>query len=134
MDIFDSEDVDTGVQLLKAAMAGMPRTQYIRFVPPGWRESPAPWLEALEQTGARLFVERLRPGGQPARRSLSPRGRLRFRPVGERAELIDLPNALDGTLDAHSRSDLADKTPEQVAAARRGVPGLQRRASGGGSR
>ncbi len=38
--------------------------------------------------------------------------------MGERTELIDLlSRALDGTLDAHSRSDLADKTPEQVAAA-----------------
>lgn len=118
MDIFDCEDVDTGVQLLKVATAGMPKTQYIRFVTPGWRESPAPWLEALEQTGARLFVERLRLQWTPGTPIPEPSGRLRFRPVGERVELIDLlTRALDGTLDAHSRSDLADKTPEQVAAA-----------------
>ena len=117
MDIFDTEDVDTGVRLLGAAMAGMPRTPYIRFVPPDWRESGAPWLTALERTGARLFVERLRLEWLPGTPIPEPSGRLRFRPVGERAELVDLlTRVLDGTLDAHSRRDLADRTPQEVAA------------------
>lgn len=118
MDIFDTEDTDTGVQLLRTAMAGMPDTQYIRFVPPDWRASPAPWLEALERTGARLFVERLRLQWSAGTPIPEPSGRLRFRPVGERAELVDLlTRVLDGTLDAHSRRDLEEMTPHQVAAA-----------------
>jgi RimJ/RimL family protein N-acetyltransferase len=118
MDIFDCEDVETGVQLLNAAMAGMPQTQFIRFVPPGWRESRAPWLEALEQTGARLFVERLRLQWSPGTPIPEPTGRLRFREVGDREDLLPLlKRVLEGTLDARSISDLADKTPEQVAAA-----------------
>jgi RimJ/RimL family protein N-acetyltransferase len=118
MDIFDTEDVETGVQLLNAAMAVMPQTQYIRFVPPDWRESPAPWLEALEQTGARLFVERLRLQWNPGTPIPEPTGRLRFRDVDGREDLLPvLTRVLEGTLDAHSVSDLADKTPEQVAAA-----------------
>ena len=57
--------------------------------------------------------------------------------MGERAKLIDLlTHALDRTLDAHGRSDLADKTPEQVATAQYNeeFAATRARASGGGSR
>ncbi len=117
MDILDCDDVDTGVQLLKAAMAGMPKTQYVRFAPPDWRDSPTPWRTALEQTGARLFVERLRLQWNPGTPIPEPSGRLRFRQVGDRDDLLDLLiRVLDGTLDAHSRSDLEQRSAAEVAA------------------
>jgi hypothetical protein len=39
LDVLDTEDVKTGVQLLEAAMVGMPKVQYPRFVPPDWRDA-----------------------------------------------------------------------------------------------
>jgi RimJ/RimL family protein N-acetyltransferase len=117
LDVLDTEDVETGVRLLEAAMVGMPRVQYTRFVSPDWRDAPALWREALERTGATLFVERLRLQWSPGTPIPEPTGRLRFREVGGREDLLALlTRVLDGTLDAHSISDLADKTPAQVAA------------------
>ncbi|WP_117209008.1 GNAT family N-acetyltransferase [Allorhizocola rhizosphaerae] len=118
IDIVDVDDADTGVRLLEAAFAaGMPKKQYIRFVPPDWREGPTPWREALERLGAKLFVERLRLEWRPGTPIPEPTGRLRFREVGGRDELMDLlARVLDGTLDAHSRSDLTSKSAAEVAA------------------
>lgn len=117
MDILDADDVETGVRLLQAALPGMPKRQYTRFVPPDWRDGPTPWREALERTGAKLFVERLRLEWRPGTPIPEPTGRLRFREVGGRDELMDLLiRVLDGTLDAHSRADLEHKSAEAVAA------------------
>jgi hypothetical protein len=76
LDIFDIDDSDAdrrdiGVQLLRAAMAevvppGTRPPEYIRGVPPDWREGEVTRrgvedrMDALERTGASLFVERLR--------------------------------------------------------------------------
>jgi RimJ/RimL family protein N-acetyltransferase len=129
MDIFDLDDespdrVDVGERLLRTAMAAVPRTPlFIRFVPPGWRDDAAvrraveDRMSALERTGARLFVERLRlewrRPGMPA-----PAPRLRFRPAGAADELITLmTDVLTGTLDAHSRADLTRMPAREAAVA-----------------
>jgi len=119
LDVFDLDErahdrVGVGVRLLETAMAAVPaRPEYCRFVPPGWRDDPAARtpveerMAALERTGARLFVERLRLEWRPGTPVPEPRGRLTFRPVGAAEELIRLmADVLDGTLDAHSRADL----------------------------
>jgi hypothetical protein len=135
LDVFDIDDiaqeptrVDIGVGLLQTAMAkalpaGTRPPEYIRFVPPNWRDGGMTRrpvearMAALERTGTRLLVERLRLQWQPGTRVPATSGRLRFRPVGDREELVGLMTlVLDGTLDAHSRSDLARKPAGQVAA------------------
>ncbi|WTK17889.1 GNAT family N-acetyltransferase [Streptomyces sp. NBC_01525] len=147
MDVFDLDDAgaapdgsgagaagpdpfDAGVRLLRAALPAVPadgaRPEYLRFVPPGWRTDPVERravenrMAALERTGARLLVERLRwewtprdaaappdrerdaaaPSG-PARDGLTPPGPVRtptaltptaltFRPPRDREELLTL--------------------------------------------
>jgi len=72
MDIFDIDGgIGDGVQLLETALpavvpAGATPPQYSRFLPAGWRDhqrtrqAAHDRMRALERTGARLFVERLR--------------------------------------------------------------------------
>jgi ribosomal protein S18 acetylase RimI-like enzyme len=110
LDVFDLDEkaydrVDVGVRLLKTAMAEVPaRPEYCRFVPPGWRGDPA----------VRGPVEE-RMSGTPVP---SPRGRLKFRPVGAAEELIRLmADVLGGTLDAHGRADLTRMTAWEAAVA-----------------
>jgi ribosomal protein S18 acetylase RimI-like enzyme len=75
-------------------------------------------MSALELTGARLFVERLRLEWRSGTAVPPPRGRLRFRPVGAAEELIGLmAEVLDGTLDAHGRADLTRMTAREAAVA-----------------
>lgn len=131
MDTFDldataPDAVDVGERLLRTAMpatlgAAHP-PQYLRFVPAGWRDDPAvrrgveARMSALERTGARLFVERLRLEWRAGTPVAAPSGRLRFRPTG-RAEMIALmTRVLDGTLDAHSRADLAARPDAETVA------------------
>ncbi len=127
-DIGESDAVDVGVRLLEAAMAkvvpqgGRP-PEYIRYVPPGWRDDATvrqaveTRVAALERIGARLFVERLRLEWRPGTPIASPTGRLAFRPVADRDELVALMTmVLEGTLDAHSCSDLTRMPPEKAAA------------------
>lgn len=132
MDIFDvddelpeSERVEVGERLLRAALpevvSGHP-PQYLRFVPADWRVDPVAGpavtarMTALERTGARPFVERLRLEWRAGTPVPEPDGRLEFRGT-DRAELVGLmTRVLDGTLDAHSRADLAGKPPARVAA------------------
>ncbi|GAA3819317.1 GNAT family N-acetyltransferase [Sphaerisporangium flaviroseum] len=128
-DLEDPERVDIGVRLLKTAMAevvpqGARPPEYGRYVPPDWRDDPAVLravedrVAALEQTGARLFVERLRYNWRPGTPIPAPTGRLRFRPVAGRDELVALMTlVLDGSMDAHSKDDLTRMSPEQAAAA-----------------
>jgi RimJ/RimL family protein N-acetyltransferase len=132
LDVFDVDDaapdrVDVGARLLGTAMAalvpaGARPPEYLRFAPPNWRETPATRhvvedrMAALERTGARLFVERLGLERLPSTPVPAPTGRLAFRPVGDAEELIGLMTlALDGTLDAHSRADLALMPAREVA-------------------
>lgn len=128
MDIFDVDaDTDDGVLLLKTALlavvpAGATPPEYGRFLPPDWRghqhtrQAAEDRMRALERAGARLFVERLRLEWRPGTPLAGLSGRLTFRPVRDPGELIGLMTlALEGTLDAHSRDDLARMTPGQAA-------------------
>jgi hypothetical protein len=86
--------ISTGVQLLTAALgdivpAGARPPEYIRFVPPDWREH-ASSRQAVEdrmaiagQTGARLLAERFRFEWRPGTPIAPPTGRLAFRPAGK---------------------------------------------------
>lgn len=124
-DLPESERITIGERLLRAAMSevvpGRP-PQYLRCVPADWRADPAAYavvaarMAALERTGARLFVERLRLEWRPGTPVPEPDGRLAFRGT-DRAELVGLmTRVLDGTLDAHSGADLRTKPADQVAA------------------
>ncbi|RAO03687.1 hypothetical protein GAR05_00667 [Micromonospora saelicesensis] len=96
--------------------------EYGRFIPADWRENPDTYrvvrtrMGVLESTGARLTVERLRLEWRPAAGLPTPDRRLAFRPALDTDELVALmTRALDGTLDAHSRTDLAQMSPHEVA-------------------
>ncbi|MEV0618358.1 GNAT family N-acetyltransferase [Nonomuraea sp. NPDC050404] len=132
LDVFDLDDsvpdrVDAGVRLLRTAMAGVVPAgarppAYIRNIPPDWREVVAAEcvvkdrMAALERTGARLFVERLRLEWRPGTPIPGPGGRLAFRPVRDTEEIIHLMTlVLDGTLDAHSRDDLTRMSAREAA-------------------
>jgi len=128
MDIFDIDGgTDDGVQLLKTALAAVVPAdatppEYSRFLPADWRDDQHTRqavhdrMGALERTGAKLFVERLRLEWRPGTPVAGDSGRLIFRPVRSPGELIELMTlVLDGTLDAHSRDDLTRMTPRQAA-------------------
>lgn len=125
--IVDRDRVDIAVRLLRTAMAevvpaGTRPPEYIRYVPPDWRDEEAARCRvedrmlALERTGARLLVERLRFEWRPGTPIPGPRGRLVFRPVRDTGEILGLmTRVLDGTLDAHSRDDLTRMSPREAA-------------------
>jgi RimJ/RimL family protein N-acetyltransferase len=132
LDIFDLDDStddlgDVGVRLLRAAMAevvpaGTRPPEYYRLVPSDWREDGVSRrvvedrMDALERTGARLSVERLRFQWSPGTPIPEPSGRLVFRPVRDTEEILTLMTlALDGTLDAHSRDDLTRMSAREAA-------------------
>lgn len=134
LDVLDIDDgssaplrVDIGAQMLRTAIgATMPNgvhpPDYVRFIPPDWRESVVASRVVLdrmaiaERTGARLFVERLRLEWRPGTSIQAPSQRLMFRPVKDEEELLGLMTAaLDGTLDAHSRADLRQMSPREAA-------------------
>ncbi|MFI7131539.1 GNAT family N-acetyltransferase [Nonomuraea sp. NPDC050153] len=129
LDILDLDDnrVDIGVRLLRSAMAevvpaGARPPEYIRMVPPDWREGGVTRrvvedrMLALERSGARLLVERLRLEWRPGTPIPEPTGRLAFRPVRDTEEILALmTEVLDGTLDAHSNADLTRMSPREAA-------------------
>jgi len=134
LDVFDIDDssadrdrVEVGLRLLRTAMAevvpgGTRPPEYIRSVPPDWREGAVTRrvvedrMVALERTGARLFVERLRLEWRPGTPIPEPRGRLMFRPVRDTEEILALmTQVLDGTLDAHSSDDLSRMSAREAA-------------------
>ena len=129
LDVFDlaggPEATDVGVHLLKTAMAEVGATPpYVRFVGPRWREDPEERREvedrmsALERTGARLFVERLRLEWRRGAPVPEEGGRLVFRPADDAGELIALmAEVLEGTLDAYSREGLTRRSAREAAAA-----------------
>ncbi|MFI6350166.1 GNAT family N-acetyltransferase [Streptomyces sp. NPDC050560] len=122
------ERLEAGERLLRTALAatvaeGAPPPEYGRYVPSDWGEHPETAgpvrdrMTVLERTGARLFVERLRLEWRPGTPLPAPSGRLRFRPVHGRAELLSLmTSVLDGTLDAHGRADLTRMSAPAAAA------------------
>ncbi|MEU8393968.1 GNAT family N-acetyltransferase [Nonomuraea sp. NPDC048892] len=134
LDVFDLDDsdgdgIDVGARLLRTAMAevfpqGARPPEYIRMVPPDWRETPAARrvvedrMTTLEQLGAALLVERLRLEWRPGTPVPEQSGRLAFRPVRDTEEMISLMiSVLDGTLDAHSRDELSRMSAREAAVA-----------------
>jgi RimJ/RimL family protein N-acetyltransferase len=134
LDVFDIDDssgdrerVDIGVRLLRTAIAEVVPANtrppgYIRVVPSDWREDGVAGrvvedrMLALERTGARLFVERLRFQWRPGIPVPGATGRLVFRPVRSTGEILGLmTQVLDGTLDAHSREDLTRMSAREAA-------------------
>jgi RimJ/RimL family protein N-acetyltransferase len=136
LDILDVEEHDRDVaidrvgvimSLLSAASAevfptGAGKPDYSRFVRPDWRQHEATALgvadrmTALERSGARLLVERLRFVWHPGVPIAPPSGRLAFRPPRDADELLELMTiALEGTLDAHSRHDLTQMSARDAA-------------------
>jgi RimJ/RimL family protein N-acetyltransferase len=128
MDIFDFDgDFGDGVRLLTTALravvpAGATPPEYGRFLPPDWRDhremrqAVDARMRALERTGAKLFVERLRLEWRPGTPIAQLSGRLAFRPVDNPGELIELMTlVLEGTLDAHGRDSLTRMTPSEAA-------------------
>lgn len=126
-DLEESDRVKLLERLLRTAVARvLPRCgtppDHVRFTPADWRSDPATArpvlnrLAALELAGARPLVERLRLEWLPGSPVRPPSDRLRFRPVRDAEELLGLmTRVLDGTLDAHSRANLARMSPRQEA-------------------
>ncbi|MFB7229545.1 GNAT family N-acetyltransferase [Streptomyces fimicarius] len=135
LDFFDLDDalpaperVEIGVRLLETATgavvpAGARRPEYGRFVPPDWREDPVARevvgarIAAAEATGARMLVERLRLEWRAGTPVPEDSGRLVFRPVTGREDLLALMTpVMEGTLDAHGQEDLASGLDSRAAA------------------
>ncbi|GGY52936.1 GNAT family N-acetyltransferase [Streptomyces tanashiensis] len=135
LDFFDldpelsaDERAEVGLRLLETATAavipaGVPRPEFGRFMPADWREVPETrsllesLFSVLERTGARPLVERLRLEWRPGTPVPEPKGRLDFRPVRDREDLLALMTpVMEGTLDAHGQADLASGLSAREAA------------------
>lgn len=113
------QQVDLGTRLLIAAHEKMRneeggRPDYHLFLPPGWRRSPTvrtaaeARLQTAQNAGLIPFVERFSYNWLAERDGLPARsGRLDFRPVDDAQMLAVLRQLLAGTLDVHSRRDVA---------------------------
>ncbi|MEV5682422.1 GNAT family N-acetyltransferase [Streptomyces sp. NPDC052164] len=135
LDFFDLDDTlpepergEIGERLLETATAavlpkGAARPEYGRFVPPDWHEDPAARdvvearVRVMERTGARMLVERLRLEWRAGTPVPADSGRLVFRQVSGREDLVALMTpVMAGTLDAHGRADLASGLSAREAA------------------
>ncbi|MFE9365907.1 GNAT family N-acetyltransferase [Streptomyces sp. NPDC006978] len=135
LDFFDLDDPlpepergAIGLELVERATAavvpaGNARPEYGRYLPPDWREDPASRevvearIRVMEATGARLLVERLRLEWRAGTPVPEDSGRLVFRPVNGREDLLALMTpVMEGTLDAHGRQDLASGLSAREAA------------------
>ncbi|MFJ3901431.1 GNAT family N-acetyltransferase [Streptomyces sp. NPDC090025] len=135
LDFFDldpalpaDEAAEIGLRLFETAAAevlpaGTPRPEYHRFMPADWHEVPETralhetLFGVLAATGARPLVERLRLEWLPGTPVPEPTGRLVFRPVADREDLLALMTpVMEGTLDAHGRADLAGGLSPREAA------------------
>jgi len=129
VDVSNAPDrIDIGVRLLRAALGEIVTApavppEYVRFVPPGWREQAGSRHEIddlmaiVSQAGAHPLAERYRFEWRPGTPVPGPTGRLVFRPASSDREVIDLMTlAMEGTLDAHGRRDLARMPPREAAA------------------
>ncbi|WP_254705956.1 GNAT family N-acetyltransferase [Streptomyces vilmorinianum] len=127
----EPERAEIGLRLLETATAAVvpagaeraARPEFGRFLPADWREVPETreQLETLfgvlERSGARPLVERLRLEWRPGTPVPEPKGRLAFRPVRDREDLVALMTpVMEGTLDAHSQADLASGLSAREAA------------------
>ncbi|WP_200940527.1 GNAT family N-acetyltransferase [Cellulomonas sp. Leaf334] len=116
LDFFDLDDtldrdaaIEIGTRLLRTALAARDDPAARRVV-----ESR---MSVLEGLGATPLVERLRLEWRAGSPVPVPSGRLRFRSVRDRDELVALMEpVLQGTLDAHSQADLEMMSPADVAA------------------
>ena len=133
LDIFDIADPADAVHHLAARIlmetatrqvigSRAERPGYIRYVPPDWRENQASrrhvevLIDIAEQTGARVFVERLRFEWRKGTPIAPPSGRLEFRQPHDDDEILDLMTAVvPGSLDAHTVLDLKTMTPREAA-------------------
>ncbi|MFF9347693.1 GNAT family N-acetyltransferase [Streptomyces sp. NPDC014734] len=135
LDVFDVDDAlpapereEAGLRLVETATAsvvpaGVPRPEYGRYVPSDWREDPAvresveSRIRVMERSGARMLVERLRLEWRAGTPVPPDTGRLRFRAVAGREDLLTLmTSVMEGTLDAHGRADLASGLSAREAA------------------
>ncbi|MET9951993.1 GNAT family N-acetyltransferase [Streptomyces sp. NPDC006339] len=134
LDFFDldpelpAEDAaEVGLRLLQTAAAAVLKggvwPEFGRFMPADWREVPETRarLETLfgilEASGARPLVERLRLEWRPGTPVPEPSGRLVFRPVKDREDLLALMTpVMEGTLDAHGQADLKSGLSPREAA------------------
>ncbi|GAB3421699.1 GNAT family N-acetyltransferase [Flindersiella endophytica] len=119
--------VELGTKLLLIAHEKMrndegARPDYHLFLPSGWRERPdykaaaEARLEAARNAGLEPFVERLSYRWSAERDGLPERGdRLEFRPADDAQMLAALRDVLSGTLDAHSRRDVAKHGLDKAA-------------------
>ncbi|MCX5393873.1 GNAT family N-acetyltransferase [Streptomyces sp. NBC_00094] len=124
----EDERAEIGLRLLETATAavvpaGTQRPEFGRFMPADWREVPETrsvlesLFAVLERTGARPLVERLRLEWRPGTSVPEPKGRLEFRPVRDREDLVALMTpVMEGTLDAHGQADLATGLSAREAA------------------
>ncbi|XVV00620.1 GNAT family N-acetyltransferase [Actinosynnema sp. CA-248983] len=129
LDILDLDDdvadaTAVASQLYEKAAAevlqpGATPPEYGRYLPADWHDDPGPVharMSVLEKTGARLTVERLRLEWRPDAGVPAADPRLSFRAFADHDELIALTaRALEGTLDAHSRADLAQLSAHEAA-------------------
>ncbi|MGX1486444.1 GNAT superfamily N-acetyltransferase [Streptomyces griseus] len=135
LDFFDLDDTlpepergAIGLELVEKATAavvpaGSPRPEYGRFIPPDWREDPAAReivearIRVMEASGARMLVERLRLEWRAGTPVPPDSGRLVFRQVSGREDLVALmAPVMEGTLDAHGQADLASGLSAREAA------------------
>ncbi|MFE5940271.1 GNAT family N-acetyltransferase [Streptomyces sp. NPDC056470] len=124
----EQERAEIGLRLLETATAavvpaGAARPEFGRFLPADWREVPETRARletlfgVLEASGARPLVERLRLEWLPGTPVPGPTGRLEFRPVRDREDLVALMTpVMEGTLDAHGQADLASGLSPRDAA------------------
>ncbi|MFE7547751.1 GNAT family N-acetyltransferase [Streptomyces gardneri] len=127
-ELADEERADIGLRLLETAAAsvvpaGAQRPEFGRFMPADWREVPETrsvlesLFDVLERSGARPLVERLRLEWRPGTPVPEPKGRLEFRPVRDREDLVALMTpVMEGTLDAHGQADMASGLSAREAA------------------
>ncbi|WP_406144972.1 GNAT family N-acetyltransferase [Streptomyces sp. NBC_01012] len=135
LDFFDLDDTlpepergAIGLELVEQATAavvpaGAARPEYGRYVPPDWHEDPAvrevveARIRVMEASGARLLVERLRLEWRAGTPVPEDTGRLVFREVTGREDLVALMTpVMEGTLDAHGQQDLASGLSAREAA------------------
>lgn len=135
LDFFDLDDTlpepergEIGLKLLETATAsvvpaGTVPPEYGRYIPPDWREDPAARdvvearIRVMEASGARMLVERLRLEWRAGTPVPEDTGRLVFRQVSGREDLLTLMTpVMAGTLDAHGQADLASGLSAREAA------------------